>query len=124
MIDHGPAYTRTMSLIENIVSATGINQQQAEGAVGAVARLAEKKLPAGLFSELGQLIPGLSGMIGGAPKPSGMAAMLGDKAGIASVLSQLGIDLGKAGPIAQIIIAFIQAKGSDGLKSAIGQLVK
>lgn len=124
MIDPQAAYTSVMSLIEQLVSATGLNQQQAEGAVGAVARLAQTKLPADLFGELGKLVPGLAGMIGGAPKPSGMAAMLGDKAGIASVLSQLGIDLGKAGPIIQIITAFVQTKGSDGLKAALGQFIK
>jgi hypothetical protein len=112
-----------MSLIEQLVSSIGLTPQQAEGAVGAVGRLAQGKLPPELFSELGTLIPGLSGMIGGAPKPSGMAAMLGEKAGLASVLNQLGIDLGKAGPIIQILTTFIQAQGSGGLQAALTKLV-
>ncbi len=112
-----------MSLIEQLISSAGLNQQQAEGAVGAVGRLAQGKLPPELFAELGKLVPGLAGMIGGAPKPSGMAAMLGEKAGLASVLSQLGIDLTKAGPIVQIITTFIQSQGSAGLKAALGKLV-
>ena len=112
-----------MSLIDTLVSTVGINPQQAEGAVGAIGRLAQGKLPPELFAELGKLIPGLGGMISGAPKPSGMAAMLGEKAGLASVLSQLGIDLGKAGPIIQILTTFIQAQGSGGLQAALTKLV-
>jgi hypothetical protein len=112
-----------MSLIDTLVSTVGINPQQAQGAVGAIGRLAQGKLSPELFAELGKLIPGLGGMISGAPKPSGMAAMLGEKAGLASVLSQLGIDLGKAGPIAQVLLAFINSNGSAGLKDAIGKLI-
>lgn len=112
-----------MSLIDQLVSTVGLTPQQAEGATGAVGRLAQGKLPPDLFAELGKLIPGLSGMIGGAPKPSGMAAMLGDKGAMASVLSQLGIDLGKAGPIAKVVMSFIQGNGSEALKAAIAKLV-
>lgn len=112
-----------MSLIDQLVSATGISAEQAQGAVGGIGRLAQNKLSPDLFAELGKLVPGLSGMIGGAPKPSGMAAMLGDKGAMASVFSQLGIDLGKAGPIAKVVLAFIQANGSEGLKAAIAKLV-
>ena len=112
-----------MSLIEQLVSAVGVSQPQAEGALGAIGRLAQGKLSPDHFAELGKLIPGLAGMIGGAPKPSGMAAMLGDKGAMASVLSQLGIDLGKAGPIAQVVLSFIQSNGSDALKAAVAKLV-
>ena len=112
-----------MSLIEQLVSAAGLSQPQAEGAVGAIGRLAQGKLSPDLFAELGKLVPGLSGMIGGAPKPSGMAAMLGDKGALASVLSQLGIDMGKFGPIAKILTAYVQANGSDALKAAVAKLV-
>ena len=112
-----------MSLIEQLSSTVGLSRPQAEGAVGAIGRIAQGKLPAELFSELGKLVPGLSSMIGGAPKPSGMAAMLGDKGALASVLSQLGIDLGKVGPIAKVLTAFIQANGSEALKAAVAKLV-
>lgn len=113
-----------MSLIEHLVSTIGLTQQQAEGAVGAVGRLAQGKLSSELFSELGRLVPGLSAMIGAAPKPSGMASMLGEKAGLASVLSQLGIDLGKAGPIVQLVTTFIQSQGSAGLQAALAKMVR
>lgn len=112
-----------MSLIDQLISTVGLSQPQAEGAVGAIGRLAQGKLPPDLFAELGKLVPGLSGMIGGAPKPSGMAAMLGDKGALASVFSQLGIDLGKAGPIAKVVMSFIQSNGSEALKAALAKLV-
>jgi hypothetical protein len=112
-----------MSLIDQLVTTVGLSRPQAEGAVGAIGRIAQGRLPAELFGELGRLVPGLSAMIGGAPKPSGMAALLGDKGALASVLSQLGIDLGKAGPIAQVVVAFIQSNGSDALKAAAARLV-
>jgi len=112
-----------MSLIDQLVATVGLTPQQAEGAVGGIGRLAQGKLTPDLFAELAKLVPGLQGMIGGAPKPSGMAAMLGDKGAMASVLSQLGIDLGKAGPIAKVVMAFVQGNGSEALKAAITKLV-
>ncbi len=112
-----------MSLIDTLSSQFGLDAQQAQGAIGAIGRLAKGKLDPGHLAELGKLIPGLDGMIAGAPKPSGMASMLGETAGVASVLSQLGIDLGKAKPIAMAILAFVQANGSDGLKQALAKFL-
>lgn len=112
-----------MSLIDTLTSQFGLNPQQAQGAIGAIGRLAQGKLEPGHLAELGKLIPGLDGMISGAPKPSGMAAMLGESAGLASVLGQLGIDLGKAKPIAMAILAYLQANGSDGLKQALAKFL-
>lgn len=112
-----------MSLIDTLTSQFGLDKQQAEGAVGTLCRMAKGKLESGQFAELGKLIPGLDGMISGAPKPSGMAAMLGETAGAASVFSQLGIDLGKAKPIAMAVLAYIQANGSDGLKQALAKFL-
>lgn len=112
-----------MALIDDLVSRFGLEPAQAQGAVGAIARLAAGKLEPGHVAELGRLVPGLDAMIAGAPKPSGMAAMLGETAGLASVLSQLGIQLNAAKPIAMAVLAFIQANGSDGLKQAVERLL-
>lgn len=112
-----------MSLIDALASQFGLDREQAQGAVGALCRLAQGRLEPGHLAELARLVPGLDGMIAGAPKPSGMAAMLGETAGVASVLSQLGIDLGQAKPIAMAILAFVQANGSDGLKQAVERLL-
>jgi hypothetical protein len=113
-----------MALIDELMSAAGLTRPQAEGALGALARLARQRLPAAHADELERLVPGAAGWAASAPKPSGMAAMLGDKAAIASVLSQLGIGLGSAGPIAQAVMAFIQANGSAPLREALGKLVR
>jgi hypothetical protein len=112
-----------MSLIESLVSQFGLSTPQAQGAVGAVARLAQGKLGGEHMAELAKLIPGLDGMIAGAPKPGGMASMLGETAALGSVLNQLGIDLGKAKPIAMAILAFVQSNGSEGLKGALARLL-
>ncbi len=110
-------------LIDQLTSTIGLTPQQAQGALGAIGRIAQGRLSPEIFAELGALVPGLPAMIAGAPKPSGLAAMLGDKGAIASVLSQLGIDLGQGGPIARLVVGFIQAKGSEALKAAVARLV-
>lgn len=110
-------------LIDQLVSAVGLTPQQAQGAVGAIGRIAQGRLAPELFAELAQLVPGLPAMVGAAPRPSGMAAMLGDRGALASVFGQLGIDLGKAGPIAQVVLAFVQTHGSAALKAAAAKLV-
>lgn len=112
-----------MSLIDTLSAQFGLSAQQAQGAIGAIGKLAAGKLEASHLAELGLLIPGLDAMIAGAPKPSGMAAMLGQTAAIASVLNQLGIDLGKAKPIAMAILAYVQNNGSPDLKQALDKLL-
>jgi hypothetical protein len=112
-----------MSLIDTLSAQFGLSAQQAQGAIGTIGRLAASKLDASHLAELERLIPGLEAMIADAPKPSGMAAMLGQTAAIASVLNQLGIDLGKAKPIAMAILAHVQSSGSPELKQTLDTLL-
>jgi hypothetical protein len=122
-----------MSLIESLIQQFGLNQAQAEGAVGAIARAAQPKLSGEHMGELGKLIPGLDAMMANAPKPGaggglfgGLGGMLGGSLGqaasLAGVFKALNIDTGRIAPIAKAVLAFVQASGSPGLKGALGQL--
>jgi hypothetical protein len=121
-----------MSLIDSLVQQFGINQGQAQGAVGAIVRLAQGKLAPEHLSELGRLIPGLDGMMASAPQGGGggflgglgsmMGGSLGQAAQLAGIFGKLGIPTGLIGPIAMAVLAWVQANGSDGLKQTLAQL--
>jgi hypothetical protein len=121
-----------MSLIASLIQQFGLDQGQAEGAVGAIARAAQPKLSGEQMGELGRLIPGLDGMMAAAPRPGGgglfgglggmLGGSLGQAASLAGVFKALNIDTGKIAPIAKAILAFVQANGSPGLKGALNQM--
>ena len=123
-----------MSLIEQLTSSFGLTAQQAEGAVGAIGRVAQTKLAPDQFSELGKLVPNLGGMIQQAPQPGnggggmfgGLGGMLGgglgEAAALAGVFKSLGIDSGKLMPIAQTVLGYVRTNGSPGLQQAVGAL--
>jgi len=117
-----------MGLVDDLTAQFGLTQDQAQGAIGAIGRVAREKLDPAIFAQLGGLVPGLDGMIGKAPQPGGglfgmLGGKLGEMAKMASVFKALGIDAGRIQPIAQAILDFIRAKGSPELVGAINALV-
>jgi hypothetical protein len=123
-----------MGLIDDITGQLGLNQGQAEGAVGAIMKVAQGKLAPDQLGELKNLIPGLDGMMqrapaggGGGGLLGGLGGMLGGKLGeiakVVSALEALGIDKSKLGALGKIVLGFIDAKGSPGLKAAANQFL-
>ena len=116
-----------MSLIDDLAGTFGLTPQQAQGAIGAIGRAAQGRLPPALFSELGQLIPGLDAMIQQAPAAGGglfgmLGGSLGEAAALAGVFRTLGIDGGKIMPIAQTVLGFVRQNGSPALQQAVNGL--
>jgi hypothetical protein len=123
-----------MGLIDDITGKLGLDQGQAEGAVGAIMKLAQGKLAPDHVGELKTLIPGLDGMMqrapaggGGGGLLGGLGGMLGGKLGeiakVVGALESLGIDKSKLGALADVVLGFIKAKGSPGLQGAVQQLL-
>lgn len=122
-----------MALVDDLIAKFGLTQDQAQGAIGAIGRAAQDKLSPDLFGQLGQVIPGLGGMIQQAPQPSsgggmlgGLGGMLGGSLGqmaqLAGVFKALGIDASKIGPIAQTVLGFIRSNGTPELVAQVNAI--
>jgi hypothetical protein len=128
-----------MELIQQLVSNLGVDEEQAKGGAGLLFKLAKDKLGTGEFSQVADVVPGINEFIGSAPSESGgllgaiggLASAFGGKAGglgelanLAGGFSKLGLDSGMIGKFVPIILAFVQAKGGDIIKTLLEQVLK
>nr|WP_082708761.1 DUF2780 domain-containing protein [Marinobacterium profundum] len=131
---------RTMSeLIQQLVSAAGVTEGQAEGGSGLLLKLLQDKLSAGDFSQLSAIIPNASGLLEAAPDSGGGGLMgvlgglvssfgggkLGDLAGLAAGFSKLGLNADMISQFSSVLLNYIQSQGGEGVaalvKKALGQ---
>lgn len=118
-------------LIQQLMKAVGLDQNQAQGAAGLVFKTLKEKLDAGQFSQLAQKLPDINGLIDLAPKAGGLGGLLGGLAGalggdslgkLASLtggLKDLKIDFGKMDDILAQVFAFVKARGGDSLLAIV-----
>jgi len=98
-----------MELVQQLVSSTGVSEQQAEGGAGLIMGLLKDQLASGDFSQLADAVPEANGLIDSAPSGGGMGGLLGGVAGalgggelgnlakLAGGFSDLGLDSGMIG---------------------------
>lgn len=125
-------------LVQQLVSAIGVNEEQAQGGAGLLLNLVKDKLSSDDFSKVAEAIPGVEGLLEAAPEGGGglLGAItnmipglgggaLGDLAGLASGFSKLGLDADMVAKFAPLVIGFIQEQGGEGVaglvKKALGQ---
>jgi hypothetical protein len=138
-----------MELVEQLVSQLGISSDQAEGGLGLIMKMAQEKLGAADFSQLGEIIPGADALIGKAPETgagggeagggllgqvtSAVGGLLGGGddggglgglAGLAGGFSALGLDVSKIGDFVSMVLAFVKEKGGDQAKGLLEGLLK
>ena len=75
-------------LIQMLVSQVGINQKQAEGAVGLLLKVAQDKLSADDFSTLSGAIPDALKLLAGAPAAGGSTG-----AGLGGLMDERGLSI-------------------------------
>lgn len=127
-----------MELIQQLVNQLGVQQDQAEGGVGLLLKLANEKLEDGDFSQIADTIPGASDLMHQAPQMGegvmgavgglasafgGKAEGLGDLANLASGFSQLGLDSNMIGKFVPIIMSFVQERGGDQVKDLLEKVI-
>ncbi len=131
-----------MELIQQLAQGLNIKEEQAQGGAGLIFQMAQEKLGDGEFSQVANAIPGISGLIGAAPKSSGgIAGALGGLAGamgggggglgkvaglaaLAGGFGQLGMNPGMVSKFVPIILSFVQNKGGDGVKDILAGILK
>ncbi len=136
-----------MELIEQLVSQLGVTNEQAEGGVGALLKMAQEKLSDGDFSQVGELIPGLDDLIGKAPEAAagggdggglmgaiggvaeamGMgdaADKLGDLSSLSAIFEQLGLDTEMIAKFAAAVMEFLKSKGGEQVVTILQGVLK
>jgi hypothetical protein len=126
-----------IELIQQLVSSTGVNQQQAEGGAGLIFGLVKERLSSGDFSKVADAVPGVEGLIDSAPSSGGglggllggvASAMgagdLGNLASLAEGFSKLDLDAGMVGKFIPVVLSYLQNQGGDGLLSLVSGVLK
>jgi hypothetical protein len=123
-----------MDLIQELIKATGVTPQQAEGGAGALFKMAQDKLGAGDFSKLTSAIPQIQELIKAAPSSGGGGLLgsiaqslggsqLGGLASMAGMLTSLKLDPATIGKFVPVIIQFVQQQGSPELAAMLQKIL-
>ena len=101
-------------LMGTLMSSLGVTQQQAEGGVGSILKLANEKLVKGDFDQVAALIPGASKYMDTAKKLGAYGSQIGNLAGLTSSLGKLGISPDTAAKFIPAVTDFVgKAGGSE-----------
>jgi hypothetical protein len=124
-------------LISQLTSQLGVSTNQAKGGAGLLFKLAKDQLSGDEFAKVQGAVGGVDDAIAAAPVESEAAGLLGgltsalgggaEKAGslasLASGFDKLGLDAGMISKFLPIVLAFVQGKGGDAVKSILGKVL-
>ena len=114
----------------------GVSEDQAKGGTGLLFKIAKEKLSGGDFAKIADIVPGMDGLISGAPDAGGdiagalggLASSLGgDKLGALATLAAgfktLDLDSSMVSKFAPIVLSFLQSKGGDSVKAILAKVM-
>jgi hypothetical protein len=107
-----------------LTSQLGVTQQQAEGGVGSILKLANEKMARGDFDQVAALIPGASKYMDTARKLGAYAGQIGDLAGLTSSLGKLGISPDTAASFIPAVTDFVGKAGGSELGGKLAAALK
>ena len=127
-----------MELIQQLTSNLDVNENQAKGGAGLIFQLAQQQLGNSEFAQVASVVPGISDLMGAAPKAGGgLAGAIGGLAGaiggggkvaslaaLAGGFGQLGLNPTMVSQFVPIILSFVQNQGGDGVKDILAQVLK
>ncbi len=131
-----------MSIVEDIMKQVGVTQDQAEGGLGLIFKLAKEKLGPE-FSQVAQVVPNVNQLIGKAPADEaageeaggGLMGMLGgiaDKLGVGGLgklvelvagFKKLGLDAETLQKYVKVVMTFIESKGGAAVKDLLNKVL-
>ena len=131
-----------MNIVEDIMKQLGVTQEQAEGGLGLIFKMAQEKLGPE-FSQVAQVIPNVNQLIGQAPSEEGgdeaggggLMGMLGglaDKLGVGGLgklvelvsgFKKLGLDAETLQKYVKVVLAFIESKGGSAVKELLNKVL-
>jgi hypothetical protein len=126
-----------MELVQQLISNTGVSEEQAQGGAGLLLGLLKDKLSAADFTQVAAAVPdvedlmasapegdsGLGGLLGGVASALG-GSQLGDLASLAGGFSKLGLDADMIGKFAPVVLSFVESKGGEGLAEIVSKVLK
>jgi hypothetical protein len=112
------------SLTSLLKGTLGVTQNQAEGGVGSILKLAQEKLVKGDFDQVAALIPGASKYMDTAKKLGAYAGQIGNLAGLNNSLGKLGIPPQTAAKFVPAVTDFVGKAGGSGLGAKLAAALK
>ena len=129
-----------MSLIQELMQRTGITQEQATGAAGAVFKFAKEKLSGAEYSQLADALPdnvdglaaqasngnggasGWKGAVSAAASSLGILACgFGKIAGLVCMVCQLGFDSSKVTQIVETVKSYAEQHGGPAIRNLLAK---
>ena len=101
----------------------GVTDAQAGGGVGAMLKLAQEKLSAGDFDQVAKAIPGADKYLANAKQLLG-GGNVGNKAGLQSAFSELGLSPSMVDQFTPIVTQFVSQTGGDQAKNLLAGALK
>ena len=101
----------------------GVTDTQASGGVGSMLKLAQEKLSAGDFDQIAKAIPGSDKYLASAKQLLG-GANVGDKAGLQSAFSKLGMSPSMVDKFTPIVTQFVGGTGGEQAKNLLAGVLK
>ena len=123
-------------LVGLLTKGLKIKPDQAVGGAGALFGMAKTKLSPEDFTKIANVVPGMDGLLGAAPKPAGgatdmlgsLGGMLPGKAGsiasMAGTFKSLGLTPDMAAKFVPIMSKYVQGKGGVGVAGLLSGALK
>lgn len=128
MILSGCAQMQSMGVTDPLISAlTGqlnVTTDQAQGGVGSILALAKEKLSGMDFSTLTKLIPGADTYMKAAKDLGAVTGPVGDKAGLMSSFSKLGMGSDMVGKFSKVLSDFVAKAGGEPARNLLAAVLR
>ena len=128
MMLFGCAQMQSMGVTDPLISAlTGqlnVTTDQAQGGVGSILTLAKEKLSGLDFSTLTKLIPGADTYMKAAKDLGAVTGAVGDKAGLMSSFSKLGMGSDMVGKFSKILSDFVAKAGGEPARNLLAAVLR
>jgi len=128
MMLSGCGHMQSMGLTDPLNSAlTGqlnVTADQAQGGVGSILALAKEKLSSMDFTTLTKLIPGVDSYMKVAKNLGAVTGPVGDKAGLLSSFSKLGMGPDMVGKFSGVMSDFLSKAGGEPAKNLLASVLR
>jgi len=118
-------------LVNQIMKAADVNENQAKGGAGALFEMAKENLSIEDYSKVAEKVPGLDNLIGAIPNLTPKKSMLGaaavklsGNAKVLAIFKKLGISETKVALFTPVIVNYIETKGGKELANLFANAVK
>ena len=128
MMLSGCAHMQSKGLTDPLISAlTGqlnVTADQAQGGVGSILALAKEKLSGMDFNSLTKAIPGADTYMKAAKDLGAVTGPVGDKTGLISSFSKLGMGSDLVGKFSRVLSDFVGKAGGESAKNLLAAVLR